>query len=239
MQFNYFSDYRKMSEAAVHGFDKVVTAIKDPVACLATGSSPLGMYRNLVASGNDYRQLTVVKLDEWLGLTMDHPSTCEKYLQQEIIEPLKIPAEKYLGFRSDPKDPEAECVRVQGELNQLRGIDICVLGLGKNGHIGLNEPARLLKPNCHLSRLSQSSRGHAMLEGEDAVVSEGLTLGMADIMGSGQILLLVAGKGKERVFETLRSAQITNLLPASLLWEHPNVRVLVDCGSTGIPRSVE
>ncbi|MEJ2163262.1 MAG: 6-phosphogluconolactonase [Robiginitalea sp.] len=236
MEFHYFEDYPAMSEAAALVFTKATASRDTPVACLATGGSPLGMYRHLAASGADYSGLTIIKLDEWLGLPMDHPATCEYYLHREVLEPLGIPPERYVRFHSSPQDPDAEAARLNSELARIPPPDICVLGLGRNGHIGLNEPAPLLKPFCHRARLEESSRGHAMLRKERADATEGLTLGMADILKAARILLLVSGEEKKQAFERLCQPGVSNQLPASMLWLHPRVEVLVDCHSTGIPR---
>lgn len=239
MHFRYFKDYGSMSAAAARIFKEAVTGTDFPVACLATGGSPLGMYRLLRTSGSDYRELTVIKLDEWLGLPMDHPATCEAYLRKEVLEPLGIPGNRYIGFHSDAEDPNAEVARMNSELARLNNINICVLGLGRNGHIGLNEPADFLSPHCHRTLLAEESRGHAMLASGRVTVTEGITLGIADILKADRILLLVAGAEKKEVFEHLCQPRITSQLPASLLWVHRDVEVLVDCGNTGILQRVE
>ena len=116
--------------------------------CAATGGSPTRMYELLVEEAGRqpelFSQFTVLKLDEWGGIPMDHPGTCESYLRNYFVGPLQIPEDRYIAFQSDPENPEAECERIQQILDQKGPIDICILGIGMNGHIALNEPA----PSC-------------------------------------------------------------------------------------------
>lgn len=228
MQIRYFPDYQAMSDEAASLFREAVSGTQSPVACLATGHSPLGLYRRLATGTHDLGDLHIVKLDEWLGLAMDHPATCESYLKAEVLDPLGIPDSRYSAFRSDPADPGTECVRMQGELARLGRIDVCVLGLGKNGHLAMNEPAEALQPHCHKARLAEGTQQHGMLTRSGAQVTEGLTLGMGDILKSGRILLLVSGPGKLEAFRRLRKPEVSPLLPASFLWLHPCVDVLVE-----------
>ena len=113
--------------------------------CAATGGSPTRMYELLVEEASRqpelFSQFTVLKLDEWGGIPMDHPGTCESYLRNYFVGPLQIPEDRYIAFQSDPENPEAECERIQQILDQKGPIDICILGIGMNGHIALNEPA--------------------------------------------------------------------------------------------------
>ena len=228
MHIRYFFDYEAMSDAAARLFREAVAGPGPAVACLATGHSPLGLYRRLAAAGTGFPALHILKLDEWLGLPMGHPASCETYLRQEVLNPLGIPDTRYTAFHSDPADPAAECVRMQGELARLGKIDICVLGLGKNGHLAMNEPAETLQPHCHRARLAEGTQQHGMLTRSGAQVTEGLTLGMADVMKADRVLLLVSGPGKRQAYRRLLKPEISPLLPASFLWLHPRVEVLVE-----------
>lgn len=228
MRIRHFSDYEALSAEAARLFREAIAGQQSPVACLATGHSPRGLYRHLAASGSKYSHLNIVKLDEWLGLPADHPGSCETYLRQEVLEPLSIPDSKFFGFQSNPADTDAECRRMQGELTRLGQLDVCVLGIGKNGHLAMNEPAPVLQPHCHRARLAPGTQQHAMLAGSEITITEGLTLGMADVLHARLVLLLVSGPGKEEAFRRLQNPVVTTDLPASFLWLHPNVEVLAD-----------
>jgi len=206
--------------------------------CAATGSSPLRMYELL---GKQYRQhaelfsqISIIKLDEWGGLPMNHPGTCESYLQHQVIQPFGIPENRYISFKSDASNPKKECKRIQHELNKKGPIDICVLGLGMNGHIAFNEPADYLQTGCHVATLSSQSLQHSMVVSSTQKPSYGFTLGMADIMQAKLIIMLINGETKKEITQCLLSQKITNRLPASYLWLHPNAICLIDKAAAGI-----
>ena len=175
-----------------------------------------------------FSQFTVLKLDEWGGIPMDHPGTCESYLRNYFVGPLQIPEDRYIAFQSDPENPEAECERIQQILDQKGPIDICILGIGMNGHIALNEPAPSLHTNCHVAHLSQKSLQHPMIAGDTEKPGYGLTLGMANIFQSRLIILLINGIKKREITQAFLEQKISTELPASLLWLHPNVICLID-----------
>jgi galactosamine-6-phosphate isomerase len=228
MDFQYLKDYDEMSRIAQVEFEKSIEGVAHPKVILATGNSPLGLYRNLVSSGKSFPQLSVIKLDEWLGIPMEHSATCEYFLQQEFIVPLQIPSNQFLSMDAQAHHPTEECKRIASEIAGFSSIELCVLGLGKNGHVGLNEPADELLPFCHINSLETSSQNHQMLQGSQQKVTQGMTLGIAEIMKAKKILLLVAGEGKTAAFEALKKGIVSTQLPASCLWLHPNVVVLID-----------
>ena len=200
--------------------------------CAATGHSPTKMYGLLAEECMIHPELfsllRVIKLDEWGSIQMTHPGSCEYYLQQHVIGPLAITNERYFSFHSNPENLEFETNRIQQILKDQGPIDICVLGIGINGHIALNEPATFLKPHCHVATLTDSSLQHPMISGERQKPQYGLTLGMADILQSKKIILLINGIQKREITQNLLSARITTDLPASFLWLHPDVTCLIE-----------
>ena len=192
--------------------------------CTATGNSPTGIYELLVQKKSeiDLKGLTFLKLDEWCNLPMDHPATCEYYMQQHLLRPLGIPATQFVGFDS-MAEPEAECKRISTYVEQNGPIDLCVLGLGQNGHLGFNEPADFLQPHAHLATLSPTSLTHTMIKNSGADIKYGLTLGIADILQSRKIVLPVFGQNKKKIMGKLLEGKVSSQLPASFLWLHPDV----------------
>ena len=200
--------------------------------CVSAGTTPTRTYDLLaVARAREpqlFARLRLLKIDEWGGLAPDHPATCEAYLRARLVEPLALPAEQYEGFAPDPRDPEAECRRVRRWLGAHGPIDLCLLGLGTNGHLALNEPGTALQPHAHFARLTPASRAHPMLQATRARPAYGLTLGIADILHSRRILLLVSGGHKRSQLERLLQPLISPQFPASFLWLHPDVTILCD-----------
>lgn len=210
---------------------------KNLLLCAATGNSPRGAYQLFVQAlqGDvaNAEKMRLLKLDEWGGVSMTHPETCESFLQKNFVTPLNMDPSRYYSFRSNAEDPLKECEWVADRLQSNGPIDLCVLGLGLNGHIAFNEPAGFLHPFCHITPLSYESMQHTMARGMLEKPSYGMTLGMAEIMQSRKILLLVTGNAKKPVFERLLTKEITTWLPASFLWLHGQVHCLVDGMSMG------
>jgi galactosamine-6-phosphate isomerase len=196
------------------------------LVCAATGNSPTGVYQKLIEKQGSIvvENLTFVKLDEWYGLGIDDAGSCEYYLYKNLLQPLEISPERYIAFDGKSNNPEKECKRVINYLDQHGPIDICILGLGKNGHVAFNEPADTLQTRAHLATLSKASLEHPMIKGNGEEIKYGLTLGMADILQSKKIILLVNGTHKNAVMQKLLEQKISTQLPASFLWLHANVQ---------------
>jgi len=200
--------------------------------CAATGSSPEGLYKELIKVSDSnkelFKKLRILKLDEWGGIPENHPVSCEFFLQKKLLDPLGISTDRYISFVSDPEDPEAECRRIHYKLETEGPIDICILGLGANGHLALNEPASRLQANAHVATLSEESLQHPMIASLEQKPSYGLTLGMKEILSSKLIIMLVTGKEKKQIAERFLNGKVSAELPASFLWQHPHVECLVD-----------
>lgn len=237
IRFVEVGDETAMSRRAASLVLERIAAKPELLLCLATGHSPTGLYQRLAKAYQKqsalFRRLNIIKLDEWHGLPPDNPATCEAYLQQHFIGPLQIDPKRYTAFRSDAADAEAECRRISQKLEAIGPIDLAILGLGRNGHLGLNEPGECLTPEAHVARLTDATLGHAMLKVAGKPVRQGLTLGMAQLLQAREILLLVCGEFKCPVMRQLRAGQVSTQLPASLLHLHPRVTCICDRAAMG------
>jgi galactosamine-6-phosphate isomerase len=226
-----FADHQSLSHFAAEWLVERLRAWPEALLCLATGATPVLTYSLLAERLADepklMERMQAIKLDEWGGLAMDDPATCEQSLRGTLIEPLGL-GDRYFSFDSAATDPQAECDRVARWLAEHGPIDICVLGLGVNGHLGFNEPAGYLQPHAHVADLSPASLAHAMLQSARSRPKYGLTLGMADILQARQILLLVSGPAKREPLRRLLAGQIATEFPASLLALHGDVRIWCD-----------
>ncbi len=229
--FQSFPNRPALDHAATEMVLGMLRAKPGLVMCVATGASPTGLYKGLAAHAYEqpelFQQLRVCKLDEWLGLTEDDPGTCEGYIRRNILHPLNVAPERYIAFNAGVPNPAAECERVSRQVLEY-GIDLAVLGIGANGHIGLNEPADSLTPFAHVSDLVPSTQQHAMLTGGRP--TDGMTLGMAEIMSARHVLLLAPGSAKQSIVQRLMKRQITTQFPATLFWLHPNATCLTCSG---------
>ncbi len=229
-----FPDHESLSRQAAAWLVERLRERPTALICLSAGSTPNRTYELLAEHGAAEPALVsrcrLIKLDEWSDLAMADPATCEHQLQNLLVAPLGA-ADRYVAFESRPKDPGAECARVADWLHKHGPIDLCVLGLGVNGHLGFNEPADFLKPHAHVARLSESSLTHTMLQRSQGPTTFGMTLGMADLLQSREVLLLVSGSTKRDPLERLTSGRITTEFPASLLHLHPRVTMLTDAAA--------
>jgi galactosamine-6-phosphate isomerase len=226
-----FADHEAVGRHAANWIIQRLRQEPPALLCLACGTTPMRTYQLLAQEGarepSLFDKCRVIKLDEWGGLPPGDAATCEEQLRLTLISPLRLD-DRYIGFESQPHDPESECARIATWLEQNGPIDTCVLGLGVNGHIGFNEPAAFLEPHAHVAQLSQASLEHAMLRETKHRPAYGLTLGMADLLQSRQVLLLVTGAGKREPLRRLLSGAITTEFPASQLQLHPNAEILYD-----------
>jgi len=227
-----YPDYERLSRAAAEVIIAQIRAKPDLLLCAATGASPTRIYELLAheyqREPDAFRKLRVLKLDEWGGLAIDDPGSCEVYLQRHVIGPLKISEERYTGARPDVRFPEKECARIRDWLKEHGPIDVCVLGLGSNGHLAMNEPADQLYSFAHVAELADTTKNHSMLAQSKTRPRFGMTLGMTEIFGSRKILLPVSGAAKSDQLARMMNKKITNQFPASLLWLHTDVTCYCD-----------
>lgn len=237
MKPKILSTHEAMSSSAAQWLRCALEQQPNSLLCLATGGTPMLTYEKLVAEGKKApslcSQMRILKLDEWGGLAMDDPASCEFALQTSVIRPLKL-ERRYVGFNSRPKNAEKECGRIASWLRKNGPIDLCVLGLGVNGHLAFNEPSNALQPGIHIAKLARESMGHSMLNVARSTPRYGLTLGIGDILQSQQILLLVSGAAKQGPLRQLMEGRVTPGFPASFLWLHPNVTLLCDRAAANV-----
>lgn len=224
--YGAFEDAGAASAYAAEMIVAAATAKPDLVLCLATGATPERCYDLLAARAAAdpalFARARIVKLDEWLGLPTDHGATCEAYLRSRVLGPWGIDhrdGDRYVGFNAATAEPDAECARVDATLASWGGIDVALLGLGLNGHVGLNEPSDRAEGALGPTRavdLAAPTREHAMLAGVDGV-TRGLTLGIDALAAARTTALLVLGRRKRPALAAAVDRARSPLRPASLL----------------------
>lgn len=221
-----------MSHLAAELVLKELEVKPDLLFCVASGGSPSGLYETMVSKHKSepsfFEKMKIIKLDEWVGLPKDSEFTSEYDVQKKLLKPINHSAEQYISFDNQAADPQGECDRIQEELEESGPVDVCILGIGVNGHLALNEPGEFLQTYCHVAKLSETTLSHGMIQTVGVPLSEGMTLGMGNIFESKKIILLITGKGKKEVVEKFLTQKVSNTLPASLLWLHPNAHVILD-----------
>lgn len=232
MNFHYLPDFAAMSRKGFELVKAEIDAKPDLLFCVASGGSPSGLYSEMVNYQKEQpgfcSALKVVKLDEWGGLEPGSTFTSEYDVQTKFLQPLGISPERYLTIDPFTADPTGDCERMKSMLELHGPVDICILGIGVNGHIALNEPGDNLQLGFHISKLAESTLNNGMIKSLKQPPTFGMTMGVGEILQSKKILLFIAGSGKEEAFRQLLKEEVSTQFPASLLWLHPNVEVLVD-----------
>lgn len=226
--------YESMSRRCADELLSLVQEYPRAKIVLATGNSPLLAYqlfvKDVLEKAIDVTGITWIELDEWVGLPPENSATCDFFIQKEILSQLHIHPEKYLAFRPMGKDLEAECRRMEEELLQLGRIDAAIVGIGCNGHVGLNEPGEELFAGVHVAKLDQKTKGHAMLAQAGEKVQYGITLGMGNILSAEKLIVLVTGDGKMAAYKRMLQQKCTTAVPATFLHLHNNALCLTDQG---------
>lgn len=202
---------------------------------LPTGKTPVSFYHELAsiaAAGHaDFSHATTFNLDEFLGVAPSHPGSYRQYMEQHLFSRVNLRPEAINFLDGSASDPAAECARYERAIAEAGGIDIQILGIGTNGHIGFNEPAPELQSRTHRVTLRPETRrsNAALFHGDShAVPAEALSMGMATILQARAIVLLATGRSKASCVGRLVSGPITTALPASFLQLHHDVDVMVD-----------
>jgi len=228
------NDGQEIAEQAADRIEALIRSKPDAVLGLATGHTPLATYRELIRRYRegriDFSRVRTFNLDEYYGLEPEHPQSYHYYMYEHLFNHINIRKENIHIPSGTATDVEACCREYEERIAACGGIDLQLLGIGLNGHIGFNEPAEELKPGTHLVKLSEetitaNSRFFASL---DEVPRYAVTMGMSTIMSARQILLLAEGEGKAQIIRQLFDSGITTDIPASFLRLHQNVTVLVD-----------
>jgi glucosamine-6-phosphate deaminase len=231
VQWETFESAALLSE---HAAELMLAAIRDNpriVLGLPTGRTPIGMYERVVREcAREYhcfRDVTTFNLDEYAGVPPEHPGSYATYMKQHLFSHVDLdPSNAHLPHGL-AEDLDAECTRYEHEIRDAGGLELTFLGLGRNGHIGFNEPGTPFDARTRVVQLDESTRkANAEFFHEGNVPTHAITMGIATILESRRIVLLVAGSGKETALERLRSGEITTEFPASALWKHHNVTVL-------------
>jgi glucosamine-6-phosphate deaminase len=236
MRARIFPDYEAMSAAAAGVVARKVGEDPSSFLLLPTGTTPLGMYRRLVDMYRlgevTFSEATFFNLDEYLGLVPDHPASYHVYMKEHFYGLTDAdPARIFVPDGAAP-DPEAECERYEAAIKEFGGVDVCVLGIGRNGHIGFNEPGAPFESRTRVVTLSESTRlvNAADFEANRAP-QRAITVGMATIAESGEVLLLASGTNKAEAVAATLEGEVSESMPASMLGHHPHATLFLDEGA--------
>lgn len=234
MRFISCADYTAMSRQAANLISAQVIVKPNCVLGLATGSTPIGTYKQLIEWYNkgdlSFAQVRSVNLDEYKGLSGDHDQSYRYFMQNNLFNHVDIDVANTSVPNGMAEDVDAECAAYDAHIRELGGIDLQLLGMGHNGHIGFNEPADCFVGPTHVVELAQSTidANKRFFASEADVPRHALTMGMAAILQARSVVVVVSGEDKAEIVHKAFFGPITPRVPASLLQLHPNVTVVGD-----------
>jgi glucosamine-6-phosphate deaminase len=229
-------DYEDLSRRAAAWLRSALAGISNPTVVLPTGNTPIGLYRNLAADPN--RQFLgnarFVQLDEYQGISREDSRTLSGWFRSVFLQPLSIPMTALLSFDPSVPNPDGEAARVDAAVTQA-GIDVSVLGLGPNGHLGFNEPGSDFKSRTRVVELSEESiKSNAAYWGDkDQVPRRAFTLGLGTLASSKHTLLLVSGAHKAEILAATLEGPQSPQVPATCLKSFRDVTVIADRSALG------
>ena len=236
-------DYNDMSRKAANIISAQVILKPDSVLGLATGSSPIGTYDQLVdwydKGDLDFSQVRSVNLDEYRGLDRENDQSYYYFMHKHLFDRVNINVDNTNVPDGTEPDAEKECKRYEELIRSYGGVDLQLLGLGHNGHIGFNEPAASFAPETHCVDLTESTieANKRFFASADDVPRQAYTMGIGTIMRARKILVVVSGEDKAEIVAKAFFGEVIPEVPASILQFHPDVTIVADAAALSkIPR---
>ncbi len=227
-------NYDELSKAGARIFAAHILLYPESVLGLATGSTPVGLYRELVKmyrSGEiDFSAITTFNLDEYYPISPENPQSYRYFMNENLFDHVNIDKSRTHVPGGLAHDPEAECAAYDARIHAAGGIDLQLLGIGLNGHIGFNEPDGILTTGTHVTALTESTieANSRFFDSREEVPTRALTMGMETILHARKIVLLASGANKHPAVRQLLDHTITTHMPATLLKVHPDVTLICD-----------
>ncbi|MFI8578173.1 glucosamine-6-phosphate deaminase [Rossellomorea aquimaris] len=238
-------DYQEMSQVAADYLLSKVKSSNQLTLGLATGGTPQGLYEALIndhkQNRTSYQHVSSFNLDEYIGLSGKHPNSYYHYMNDHLFKHIDIDSKNTHIPSGKAVDLEKECEAYDEKIRLHGGIDLQILGIGSNGHIGFNEPGTSFDTNTHIVDLAQSTReaNARYFDSMDEVPSQAITMGISSIMKSKEILLLVSGEAKQVAMKKLVGGEISENFPASILNRHEHVTVIADKEALAMVKGLE
>ena len=233
MAIKIYQDYERLSQEAA---DEIIHTIKqkpDAVLCLATGDTPRLTYEILVQKANtekvDFSKVSFVALDEWVGIPPENAGSCFFFLNNNVFKPLGVKAEQTYLFDALSEDLPSECAKMDSVIDQRGGIDLMLVGVGMNAHVGFNEPGVREDLKTHVVELDATTQtvGQKYFS-QTAKLKHGITLGLVHFLNSRKALMLASGRKKAEVMRRALEGPISTDVPASIIKKHQRGIVMLD-----------
>lgn len=233
MEIKIFDTYEELSKEAAKVIIDQVRNHPKSVLGLATGSSPIGLYNELIRDHQEnqtsYKEVTTYNLDEYHGIEKTHPQSYYHFMVETLFKHIDINLDNVNIPNGMTDDVEAECRRYD-EILKDKAIDVQILGIGGNGHIGFNEPGTPFDSTTHYVKLDEKTRqdNARFFNSIDEVPTHAITMGIKSIIAAKKIILIASGASKADAIERMVNGPVDPSLPASILQKHDNVIVYLD-----------
>ncbi|WIV12255.1 glucosamine-6-phosphate deaminase [Proteiniborus sp. MB09-C3] len=234
MRIMIVNDYEEMSKKAAHIIASQIVLKPNSILGFATGSTPINTYKeliNLYKNGViDFSEVTSFNLDEYFELSKDNPQSYDYFMKANLFNHINIDDDRINIPNGMTDNIERECAEYEKKMKEAGGIDLQLLGIGRNGHIGFNEPADHFQSDTHLVQLDDDTieANSRFFDSVDEVPTKAISMGIGSIMRAKKILLFASGTGKaEAIYDTVKGP-ITPRVPASILQLHPDVVIIAD-----------
>ena len=240
MQIHIFENAAQVGQAAATLIAAQVLSKPDSVLGLATGSTPIPTYQELSrlckAGVVDFSRVRSFNLDEYCNLPVDHEQSYHSFMKDNLFDHINIDISNTRVPDGNAADPQEECVNYDAAIRAAGGIDVQVLGIGRNGHIGFNEPGDAFVYGCHIVNLTQSTieANRRFFESEADVPRQAISLGVGSIINARKILLLATGADKAQAIRDSIYGDINPQTQASILRTHSDVIFLLDKAAAGL-----
>ena len=234
MKIYKVKNYDELSRKAANIIAAQITLKPDSVLGLATGSSPVGLYKNLVSmyeKGDlDFSQITTVNLDEYKGLDGTNDQSYRYFMNENLLTKVNVPMERTFVPDGTIEDATAACAAYDEILNSVGTVDIQLLGLGHDGHLGFNEPDDHFEDRTHCVQLTETTiqANKRFFEKEEDVPRQAYTMGIGGIMRAKMLLVVVSGEDKADILNKVLTAPVSPQIPGTILRFHPNVILVAD-----------
>ena len=225
--------YELMCRHALKKIDELTAQSKHPLLCTASGDTPAGIYKQLVIdvdqSQIDVSDWLYISLDEWIGMNGNDEGSCRFHLNNQLFIPLKVRDEQISFFDGKAENPISECEKVESFINENGGIDIAIVGIGMNGHVGMNEPGTQQQLRSHVTEIHEETQtvGQKYFKKKQQL-TQGITLGLANLLEARNIILLASGPHKAAIIKQVLEGEISDEFPASILRNHPALYIFLD-----------
>lgn len=233
MRLKQFKNYEELSDFAATDIADAIKNKPSLVLCLASGDTPKLtvdlLVKKIEEEKIDYSRITFIGLDEWVGLPPTNTGSCHYFFQNKLIGPLQLKPSQYFLFDSLAGDLQNECKKMDQFINDKNGIDIMLVGIGMNGHIGFNEPGTSFNNLSHVIELDEITRSVGQKYfNEQVELSKGITIGFKHLLNTKKVFLMANGTKKAEVIQKTVEGPVTESFPASIMQKLENGFVLVD-----------